>query len=69
METIFYLFGSLFLIYFGYVLTKIGITAFRNDEKPIGLYDPKMSLLPGIVLVIAGLVSLVWLIVLPLFQK
>lgn len=50
---------SLIAIYLGYGALKTGIKAFRENDKGIGPYVPKMLFFGGLVLLVGVIVGLI----------
>lgn len=47
---------------------KIGIDAIKNDEKASAVHDPKLQIIPGAMSVVIGIIFLVKLVLIPLFE-
>lgn len=69
MELLIYLSISIFLIWWGYIEIKAGIKSIRNHERAIGPMDPKMALPIGIMLLVAGVLALIILVLIPLYNE
>jgi len=69
MDRLLYLAGAIFFIWFGVSNLKMGIKAIKEDEKAIGLYDPKSGIVSGPLLIAIGLVVLIVGVLKPILES
>ena len=68
MELLYYTAGCIVMILAGTWSLKIGIDAIKNDEKASAVHDPKLQIIPGAMSVVIGIIFLVKLVLIPLFE-
>jgi len=68
MDKLIALILALFSIWLGYDILKIGVKAIRERDKGIGPMDPRMGVIGGPMLIAGGLIGIIFLFILPLFN-